>query len=62
MIFSKNLSNNSNTILLKAEFKRLKALYSKALELKNEETVKILRKEIKLLKTRWNILSNDNLV
>lgn len=55
MIFSRNIIN---TVLLEAEFKRLKALYSKARELKKEAAVKDLRKEIKLLKAKSNIVSH----
>lgn len=53
MIFSKNIRSIA---LLEAELTRLRALYSKALETKNEITVKSLRKSIKLLQTRMTLM------
>ena len=58
MIFSKNISS---TVLLETELIRLKVLYAKALELKNETTIKDLRKTIKILTARRNIVSADSI-
>lgn len=52
MIFSKKAGSLS---ALEAELVRLKALYVKALKINNQETVKSLRKTIKLLKTKMTI-------
>jgi hypothetical protein len=53
MIFSKNTSNIS---LIEAELQRLKTIYSKALEAENFPTLTELRKKIKVLRARWNIM------
>ena len=53
MIFSKNTSNIS---LIEAELQRLKNIYSKALEAENIPTLTELRKKIKVLRARWNIM------
>lgn len=57
MVFLRNVSNIA---VLEAELIRLKALYAKALETKNEATIKTLRKTIKSLKTKMTVVNSGS--